>query len=280
MMLLFRPRLAAVGMAFGLVKDLGLLNLRLREVSSGEFDEHRAACNGSCNCGNVGGAIPEPLVQSIRVTNCVCAGGTTALWLEGKASGMRLLTKLVFCAAAWSGFVRIGAAVVVVIGLAGCQPTVTPTPVPDAVTLQNPGDVKYYPSDEPVRLGIQRFYEGNFGLAQRYFQNAVEKAPKDATAWIGLAASYDRLGKFDLADRSYAAAAKLVGDTPNLLNNEGYSYMLRGDLRRARAKFDAALSLDPGNATTINNLALLNQSTRFIERASNGEPCGSVDCTQ
>ena len=55
MMLLFRPRLAAVGMAFGLVKDLGLLNLRLREVSSGEFDEHRAACNGSCNCGNVGG---------------------------------------------------------------------------------------------------------------------------------------------------------------------------------------------------------------------------------
>jgi len=63
-MLLFRRRLAAVGMAFGLVKDLGLLNLRLREVSSGEFDEHRAACNGSCNCGNVGGAIPEPLVHS------------------------------------------------------------------------------------------------------------------------------------------------------------------------------------------------------------------------
>jgi hypothetical protein len=99
---------------------------------------------------------------------------------------MRLLTKLVFCAAAWSGFVRIGSAVAVVIGLAGCQPTVTPTPVPDAVTLQNPGDVKYYPSDEPVRLGIQRFYEGNFGLAQRYFQNAVEKAPKTrppGSAW-------------------------------------------------------------------------------------------------
>jgi hypothetical protein len=61
------------------------------------------------------------------------------------------------------------------------------------------------------------------------------------------------LGRFDLADRSYAAAAKLVGDTPSLLNNEGYSYMLRGDLRRARAKFDAALSLDPGNPTTINS---------------------------
>jgi Flp pilus assembly protein TadD len=194
---------------------------------------------------------------------------------------MRLLTNVLFSAAAGStGFVRIGAAAVVVIGLAGCQPTVTPAPVPDAVTLQNPGDVKYYPSDEPVRLGIQRFYEGNFGLAQKYFENAVEKTPKDATAWIGLAASYDRLGRFDLADRSYTAAARLVGDTPSLLNNEGYSYMLRGDLTKARAKFEAALRLDPGNATTINNIALLNQSSRFVERASNGEPCGSVDCTQ
>ncbi len=168
----------------------------------------------------------------------------------------------------------------VAIGLAGCQPTVTPTPISGAVTGQNPSDVKYYPSDEPVKLGIQRFYEGNFGLAQQYFQNAVEKTPRDATAWVGLAASYDRLGRFDLADRSYAAAAKLVGSTPSILNNEGYSYMLRGELRKARAKFDAALRLGPGNATATNNLALLNQSSKFVERASNGEPCGSVDCAQ
>jgi len=194
---------------------------------------------------------------------------------------MRRLTNLVLSAAAKaSGFVRAGTAAMVAIGLAGCQPTVTPTPISGAVTGQNPSDVKYYPSDEPVKLGIQRFYEGNFGLAQQYFQNAVEKTPRDATAWVGLAASYDRLGRFDLADRSYAAAAKLVGSTPSILNNEGYSYMLRGELRKARAKFDAALRLDPGNATATNNLALLNQSSKFVERASNGEPCGSVDCAQ
>ena len=78
---------------------------------------------------------------------------------------------------------------------AGCNQTaLTPSPVPNPVTGQEPGDVKYYPSDQPVRLGIQRFYDGNFGLAQRYFQDAVEKAPGDVTAWNGLAASYDRLG--------------------------------------------------------------------------------------
>jgi Flp pilus assembly protein TadD len=194
---------------------------------------------------------------------------------------MGLLTNLVRAAAAGAtSFVRAATAAVVAIGLAGCQPTVTATPVPDATTLQNPADVKYYPSDEPVKLGMQRFYEGNFGLAQHYFQDAVEKTPKDATAWVGLASSYDRLGRFDLADRSYAAAVKLVGNTSNILNDEGYSYMLRGDLIKARAKFDAAIRLDPGNAAAINNLALLNQSTRFVERAANGEPCGSVDCVQ
>jgi hypothetical protein len=56
--------------------------------------------------------------------------------------------------------------------------------------------------------------------------------------------------------------------------------MLRGQLVKARAKFDDALRIDPGNATATNNLALLNESSQFIERASDGQPCGSVDCIQ
>jgi Tfp pilus assembly protein PilF len=176
----------------------------------------------------------------------------------------------------------VGLVLAIVLALtAGCSETgLTPSPVPNPVTGQNPGDVKYYPSDQPVRLGIQRFYEGNFGLAQRYFQDAVEKSSGDVTAWIGLAASYDRLGRFDLADQAYAAAAKLEGETPRLLNNEGYSYMLRGDLKAARAKFHQALGLDANNQTTLNNIKLLNSSQNFIERSANGEPCGSVDCGQ
>ena len=129
-----------------------------------------------------------------------------------------------------------------------------------------------------MRLGIQRFNEGNFGLSQEYFQDAVEKTPRDVTAWIGLAASYDRLGRFDLADHAYAAAVNLDGKTASILNNEGYSYMLRGDLTKASAMLDAALKLEPNNPTTINNRKLLNSSSKFVERAPNGEPCGSVQC--
>jgi Flp pilus assembly protein TadD len=87
-----------------------------------------------------------------------------------------------------------------------------------------------------------------------------------AEAWIGLAASYDRLRRFDLADQAYAQAIKLTGETIQILNDRGYCYMLRGDLGKARAKFLKAYQLDPTNPTVINNISLLNSSYRFIER--------------
>jgi Tfp pilus assembly protein PilF len=149
-------------------------------------------------------------------------------------------------------------------GPADTQEGVPPLKTP---TIRQNADVQYYPSDEPLRLGMEYFNRGNFGLAERYFRDAVEKAPRDASAWIGLAASYDRLGRFDLADRAYHAAVQLVGETTALLNNRGYSYMLRGDLKTARHYFLKAYRREPGNPTIVNNLKLLDGSGRFIERS-------------
>ena len=89
----------------------------------------------------------------------------------------------------------------------------------------------------PLRLALEYFKRESFGIAAKYFEDAVTKAPKDATAWMGLAASYDRIGRFDLADPAYRRAIRLVGETTALLNNQGYSYMLRGKLVEARRKF-------------------------------------------
>ena len=159
------------------------------------------------------------------------------------------------------------------IALGGC---VTDRPPPDTQegvppittqTIEQNADVQYYPSDEPLRLGIEHFNRGHFGLAERYFRDAVEKAPRDASAWIGLAASYDRLGRFDLADRAYRSAIHLVGETTAILNNLGYSYMLRGDLVVARRHFLKAYEREPANPTILNNLKLLDQSNRYIERS-------------
>lgn len=139
---------------------------------------------------------------------------------------------------------------------------------PATFTVQDPTDVKYYPSDEPLKLALEHFNRGHFGLAARYFEDATTQAPEDASAWVGLAASYDRVGRFDLADRSYKQAIKLVGETTDILNNEGYSYMLRGRLKEARFKLLKAYEREPHNPTILNNLKLLNSSERFIKRDS------------
>ena len=133
-------------------------------------------------------------------------------------------------------------------------------------TVQDPADAKYYPSDEPYRQGVERFNRGQYGLAERYFRDAVESAPKDAAAWIGLAASYDRLQRFDLADRAYTRAIIAGGETTQILNNRGYSYMLRGNLTAARAQFVKSKQRDPNNPIVLNNLRLLDGSSKYIHR--------------
>src|SRR5438309_9724029 len=150
-----------------------------------------------------------------------------------------------------------------------CAPLAVPVVAdgpPTTGKVEDPDDVKYYRSDEPLRMGIEHFNRGNYGIAERYFRDAVEKAPKDVTALVGLAASYDRLARFDLADRAYRMAIRLAGETTEILNNQGYSYMLRGDLGAARRKFEQALQREPYNPTILNNLQLLNGSSRMIQR--------------
>jgi Flp pilus assembly protein TadD len=175
----------------------------------------------------------------------------------------------------------LAASAFLLLGLAGCQTPEGMAPPKDASTasappapsktVEEPADLKYFPSDEPLHLAIEHFNQGHYGLAQRYFRDAAERAPRDVTAWVGLAASYDRLGRFDLADRAYRAAIRLAGETTQILNNEGYSYMLRGDLVRARAKFEAASRRDPDNPTIANNLRLLAESSKYIERPATPE---------
>jgi Flp pilus assembly protein TadD len=115
---------------------------------------------------------------------------------------------------------------------------------------------------DDVSLGKKHFRDGNFSLAERHFRRAVELRPRDLESWIGLAASYDRQRRFDLADRAYDQATKIAGPTAEILNNRGYSYMLRGDQRRARETLLEAQARDPGNAYAKNNLELLEASLR------------------
>jgi Flp pilus assembly protein TadD len=135
---------------------------------------------------------------------------------------------------------------------------------PPALGVQaatEPGLLGSDPNDA-LSLGKKQYHANNFGLAEKYFRHAAELHPRDAEAWLGLAASYDRLRRFDLADRAYGQAIGILGPTAEIMNNQGYSYMLRGDYKRAREKLAAAQRLEPANKYVANNMQLLEDSTR------------------
>jgi len=117
---------------------------------------------------------------------------------------------------------------------------------------------------QPMRTSMEvsaaqkHFARGEFGLAEKTYRKAVERDAHNPEAWLGLAASYDQLARFDMADRSYRRARDLMGETPILLNNRGYSYMLRGDLRRAKKLLARAQKLNPSDQQIARNIEELN----------------------
>jgi Flp pilus assembly protein TadD len=136
--------------------------------------------------------------------------------------------------------------------------------VPPPLGMEAPAEAGLLGSDpnDDLNLGKKQYRANNFGLAEKYFRRAAELHPRDAEAWLGLAASYDRLRRFDLADRAYGQATAILGPTTEILNNQGYSYMLRGDYKHAREKLNAAQRREPGNKYVQNNLMLLEDSYR------------------
>jgi Flp pilus assembly protein TadD len=111
--------------------------------------------------------------------------------------------------------------------------------------------------DEDLRLGKEHFRNANYGLAEKHFRLAVEQSQDSLEALLGLAAAYDQLGRFELADRAYKEIIRIGGPTAAALNNRGYSYFLRRDFKRARADFQLALRKDPENAMARRNLETL-----------------------
>lgn len=160
-------------------------------------------------------------------------------------------------------------AVVAALALAGCEGGGVGdlTSFADTTSgLQSTAPIDYYPDDELLAAAKNYFHQGNYGNAQKAYQKAVEVFPNDPEAWLGLAASYDRLKRFDQSDIAYRKLAGMIGGRPEYYNNVGYSYMLRGDLVRARQNFLKAYELDPSNERTANNIELLRSSVRFAKR--------------
>ena len=115
------------------------------------------------------------------------------------------------------------------VALGGCQSAAI-----DATETTSIASARALPGARDLSTAKTHFREANYGLAEKHFRKAVELNAGNAEGWMGLAASYDQLGRFDFADRAYTQALKLAGRKPQLINNMGYSQLLRGDHAKAR----------------------------------------------
>lgn len=118
-------------------------------------------------------------------------------------------------------------------------------------------DIGSYTADRALAEARSHFRNNDFGYSAALYKRVVDLSPKDPEGYVGLGASYDRLRRFDLADRVYAALYKLSGATAQYYNNVGYSNMLRGNLKAALVNFRQAEKLAPGNAVISNNIQIL-----------------------
>jgi Flp pilus assembly protein TadD len=138
------------------------------------------------------------------------------------------------------------------VAASGCQSSSIDTA--KTAALQPTGDV----SRADLHAGKAQFNDGNYGLAEKHFRKAVELRASNADAWMGLAASYDQLGRFDFADRAYEQLLNIAGRRPQIVNNMGYSQYLRGNKKEAKKLLMEARKGMTDTTVVDANLALLN----------------------
>lgn len=142
------------------------------------------------------------------------------------------------------------AVIAITVGLAGCQTAGVDGTKTTSINAQKPA------TTETLR-GKEQFLDSNYGLAEQHFRKAVETRADDAEAWMGLAASYDELGRFDFADRAYETLFKVAGRKPQIVSNLGYSHLLRGDKKGALKLLNEAAAAMPNNPRIQANLKLV-----------------------
>jgi tetratricopeptide (TPR) repeat protein len=67
--------------------------------------------------------------------------------------------------------------------------------LPYGCYIQPGYDSRFHLGDEDTQLGWAHLLRGNYGLAEQHYRRAVEATHQNGSAWIGLAAAYDRLGR-------------------------------------------------------------------------------------
>jgi S1-C subfamily serine protease len=120
------------------------------------------------------------------------------------------------------------------------------------ITTKNKSDV----AESLYRNGLDSLWLGNYDSAVGYFENAVNKNPKRADAWVQVGYCKVKQGKSQEAIRAYLQALQLKPEDAEIHNKLGDAYYYAGRLREAIDSYTTAKQLQPNNAETFYNLAI------------------------
>lgn len=111
-------------------------------------------------------------------------------------------------------------------------------------------------AESSYRNGLDSLWLGNYDSAVGYFENAVNKNPRRADAWVQVGYCKVKQGKSQEAIRAYQQALQLKPEDADIHNKLGDAYYYAGRLREAIESYETAKDLRPDNAETFYNLAI------------------------
>jgi len=106
------------------------------------------------------------------------------------------------------------------------------------------------------RNGLDSLWLGNYDHALGYFENAVNKNPRSAEAWVQVGYCKVKQGKSQEAIKAYQQALSLRPENAEYHNKLGDAYYYLGRLQEAIESYTEAARLGPDDAETYYNLAL------------------------
>lgn len=122
----------------------------------------------------------------------------------------------------------------------------------ELITREKTGD----PAESLYKTGLDSLWLGNFDDALGYFENAVNKNPARADAWIQVGYCRVKQGKNDEAIKAYHQAVLLMPESDEIRNKLGDAYYYSGNLMEAISAYKEAVRLRPQSAEGYYNLAL------------------------
>jgi Flp pilus assembly protein TadD len=103
---------------------------------------------------------------------------------------------------------------------------------------------------------ISALQVGRLADAKPLVQCAIASPEASWQAWNALGVLADSSQAWAVADQAYSRAQQLAPAEPRIVNNQGWSKLLRGDWAGAAALFEQAAAEDPKSDRIANNLEL------------------------